>query len=534
MLQWELIQHNERLCWKVACEQDLATFTKFFFQVINGQKMLWNWHHQMFVDILTDIYNGYARRVIVNCPPGSTKTMLFSIYWPAWCIVQNISKGLPSRWLPLSYSSELVDENSVMLKDILKSEAFQWMWPLEQSKEASAKSNWKFTDSNNNEHKLYGTSLAGQVTGRRAGFMEGAGTDNPPFTGALILDDPLPPREEGFGRKIEKYNKFINRVVRSRLAHDDIPIIMVQQRIAKNDTTAYMMSDAVPDSYERYIVPALIDSTYLNKLDRDTAKLAIKATGYQGERCSYWPIKEPTETLFQVEKADPYLMASQYQQSPDDAFLEGVIYRRELELMIAENRVGHVPVERHLPTYTFWDLGYSDNTCIWVAQKKDTEIRLVACYVDNEKSFAEYANWLLGFKDTYGVHFNAHYGPHDLAQHEFINGKSRIEQAKSLGIRFKLVKRVKDKRESIEALRSLFPRFRIDNNRCAKGIDSMRKYRRTWDADNEVFSRLPVHDKHSDVMDALQQLGLAWKDEDETRQTIMVDEFIAMDSAVGW
>ncbi|MCH5814810.1 hypothetical protein MMB00_24550, partial [Salmonella enterica] len=70
------------------------------------------------------------------------------------------------------------------------------------------------------------------------------------FTGALILDDPLPPKDSDSGKLMDKANKKLNRVVRSRLAHDNVPIIMVQQRIANGDSTDFLMSDKTPDTYE--------------------------------------------------------------------------------------------------------------------------------------------------------------------------------------------------------------------------------------------------------------------------------------------
>ena len=84
------------------CEKSLIYFTRVFFQLLQGQKFQVNWHHGFFCDLLEDVYAGYYNRLIINCPPGATKTEIVSIHWAAWCIVQAIKEGHSTRWLPIS------------------------------------------------------------------------------------------------------------------------------------------------------------------------------------------------------------------------------------------------------------------------------------------------------------------------------------------------------------------------------------------------------------------------------------------------
>lgn len=518
LLKWEDMTPVEKLAVKAICEDSLIGFVRVFFQLLQGQRFLRNWHHGLFCRKLEAVYHGKIPRLIVNCPPGSTKTEIFSIHFPAWAIVQNMKRGGshdPSRWLPISYSDDLVKENSGRVKEIIDSQPFLEMWPMSLSDDTSAKNNWKYVDVHLKQHKLYGTSLMGQVTGRRAGFML------PGFTGCLTLDDPLPTKDADFGRKIEKYNKALNRIVRSRLAQDNIPIVMVQQRIAKNDSTAFLMGPKSPDKYELVKVPGIIDRAYVDSLDEVTRAECIRDTGFSGSPVSYWPQKEPTETLMDISKSDPYLYNSQYQQAPDDAFLEGVIFRKEIEAAVADGRVCRLPIEKSLLVYTFWDIGLNDHMAIWLMQPFRMELRLIGAYMNNNESMEHYINWLHDFRDTHGIRFGDHYGPHDLAVRDVMSGKSREDVAQSMGIRFIKVERPQLKTESIDALKRIFPRILIDPERCGlpppgrTGIspwDGLRKYRREWDPDNEVFRTHPVHDWTSNPADALQQMGLAWKD----------------------
>ena len=507
VLRWEDMTGAERLATKAICEGSLIGFVRIFFQLIQGQRFLRNWHHSYMCSQLESVYNGDCNRLIINIPPGGTKTELFSIHWTVWCIIQGVKNRHPTRWLPISYSDDLVKENSSRAREIIESEEFQSLWPMTRSSDTKGKSDWKYIDQNGNQHRMYGTSLQGQVTGRRAGFMlDGV------FTGAIVLDDPLPPRDGAYGKKIDRSNVSLNRIVRSRLAHNDVPIVMIQQRIAKNDSTWFLMSDKAPDDYKLIKIPALIDREYVDSLPDEIRKECIDDTAFSGERTSYWPDKEPTEAIKKMEKSDPYLFNSQYQQEPDDAFHEGVIYRKEIETLIEDGRCLRIPVEPSLPAFTFWDIGINDDMAIWVMQPFRQELRLIAAYSNNNHGIEHYINWLDDFREKHDIRYQEHFGPHDLSVRD-IQGKTRVQVAAEMGIEFTVVQRCRSKGESIEALRRLFPRICIDPERCQRGWLALKTYRREWDADNEVFRDKPVHDWASNYADALQQLGLSWIDQ---------------------
>jgi hypothetical protein len=520
MLNWDEMTNAEKLAVKVACEASFEAFMRIFFQLIQGQLFRKNWHHTYECRLAESAYRMEMPRTIINVAPGSTKTEIWSIHWVAWCILKCIIDKRSSRWLPLSYSDDLVSENAIRVREILSSEEYQTLWPLTPSKDTKSKHNWKYFDENGNQHRLYGTSINGQVTGRRAGFMEKG------FTGALVMDDPLPPKDAESGRLIDKGNKRINRIVRSRLAHDGVPIIVVQQRIAKGDSTDYLNSDKSPDKYKIFKVPAIIDASYLDQLNDEMREACIRDTGFTGKRCSYWPAKEPTETLLAMEKADNYMFSAQYQQSPDDALAEGVVYKSEMELLIEENRVANIPVERSLPVHTYWDLGINDDMTIWLVQFHQKEIRCIACYGNRDEGMEHYINWLHDFRDKYSIRFGQHMAPHDIEVRELISGESRLQTAKRMGIKFKKVERTKSTRESINALKAIFQRIWIDKVRCDTdlegnqgdmanhtGLKAIKALRRVWDHDNETFKDAVGPKWATNYTDALQQMGLHFKEE---------------------
>lgn len=524
ILQWDQLNHWDRKAIKHNCERSFEFFVRVFFQLLQGQHFLKNWHHSLMCNVVEDIFYGRENRVIVNVSPGATKTEIFSVHFPAWGILKAVSAKTPhsTRWLPLSYSSDLVDENTARVKEIIDSEPFRTLWPLRVSRTMSAKSNWMFTDAHGNRHRMFGCSIGGQVTGRRAGFMV------PGFSGCLILDDPISPVIAESALKMATNNRRLSRVCRSRLAHDGVPIIMIQQRLAVADSTAFMMSDKMVDNYRLIKIPALVDKEYIQDLPIKHRKQCLIDTQFSGKKCSYWPSKEPTETLLAMQEADPYMFSSQYAQNPDAELAEGAVYRREIDKLISEGRFCNIPIEPSLKVHTFWDLGVNDDMVIWLMQAFGKELRMIACYANRDHGMEHYINWLDDFKNQHDVRFGEHYAPHDISVTDLMTKQKRIDTAKRMGIKFNLVERCVSKRESIQALKNIFGRIWIDKVRCdtdlsgttgelasKTGWKALKALRREWDPDHETFKDQTGPKWATNYTDALQQMGLYFKGEME-------------------
>ena len=120
-LKWDQLTPADKQAIKLLCEESFEAFIRIFFQLCQGLYFKKNWHHTYECRLAEDVYYGKCRRMIVNVSPGSTKTEIWSVHFPAWGILKNIADNRPSRWLPLSYSDELVTENTHRVREILES-----------------------------------------------------------------------------------------------------------------------------------------------------------------------------------------------------------------------------------------------------------------------------------------------------------------------------------------------------------------------------------------------------------------------------
>ena len=70
---------------------------------------------------LMSVYRGDVRNLLINTPPGSSKTELAVIAFMAWCFARDPH----CRFLHLLYSDNLASLNSTSAREILETEAFQ-------------------------------------------------------------------------------------------------------------------------------------------------------------------------------------------------------------------------------------------------------------------------------------------------------------------------------------------------------------------------------------------------------------------------
>lgn len=266
------------------CLHDHLFFTRYFFKNREGVKFRINWHHKAVARALQDVIDGKIKRLIINVPPGSSKTEL--------AVINFIARGLAinprARFLHLSYSSELAELNSAKAKELVLSTEFQELFPLPIKSDSNARGRWNVVgDDGVSIGGCYATSTLGQVTGFRAGHMaEG-------FQGAILIDDPLKPVDSLSKTKRDAVNNAYINTVQSRKASPDTPVIIIMQRLADEDLTGFLVNGG--DGYEWHHVK-------------------IPAIGEDGE--SYWPEKEPIDSLLSLKEKGNFTFEGQYQQEP--------------------------------------------------------------------------------------------------------------------------------------------------------------------------------------------------------------------------
>jgi hypothetical protein len=207
------------------------------------------------------------------------------------------------------------------------------------------------------------------------------------------------------------------------------------------------------------------------------------------------------------------MTADEYAQEFECSFeaaVKGAIYAREMETAREKGRVCEVPYDPALPVDTDWDLGIGDAMAIWFSQStRSGEVRLIDYLEASGEGFPYYAKLL----SERGYAYGKHWAPHDIQVRELSSGRSRLEVALSLGIKFAVTPRLHtdvgdEVEEGIHALRILFPRLWFDGKRCKAGLEALTHYRRDYNQRLNEFKATPVHDWASHGADALRGLAV--------------------------
>ena len=187
--------------------------------------------------------------------------------------------------------------------------------------------------------------------------------------------------------------------------------------------------------------------------------------------------------------------------------IHGAYYADMMRKCKDDNRICSVPVDDNVLVNTAWDLGVNDATSIWFYQTVGKEIHLIDYYENTGQGLAHYAAMLI----QRGYNYGKHYAPHDIKARELSSGKSRLEIAEKMGIKFEVVPMLTII-DGIGAVRGTLSKCWFDADKCKAGINAMKQYRKDWDDKHQRFKDHPLHDWSSNCADAFRYLAVSYRD----------------------
>jgi len=221
-------------------------FISYFFGIVEKAQFIISKHHILVADTLNDVLRGDIRRLIINIPPGYSKTEMAVIGFISYCM----AKYPHSRFIHLSYSDSLALLNSQKIRDIVLLDEFQELWPLQIKHDTRSKKRWNIAEYGGG---VYATSTGGQITGFRAGRP---GFDE--FNGAIIIDDPLKADDAHSDIERNNVNSRYNNTINSRTFDRNTPIIVIGQRLHEDDLCGFLLNGGSGEKWHHLNLPVMI------------------------------------------------------------------------------------------------------------------------------------------------------------------------------------------------------------------------------------------------------------------------------------
>jgi len=225
------------------CKSDYFYFIQEFWDTIVNDPPQWNWHIPYICSEIEKMVHRIHQRkpkkhdLVVNLPPGTTKSLICTVFLVPW-----IWSNYPYfRVIKVSYSDYLSLEQADLIRDIVRSQKYQDMFPnMRLKKDNSGKSNFKVifketTEDNYEFWKLGGGVLSTSVTAKATGF----------HAHLKIIDDPLDPYKAHSETELNTCNRWLSQVLSNRVIDKRIvPEIIIMQRVHKKDPSGIALEKA--------------------------------------------------------------------------------------------------------------------------------------------------------------------------------------------------------------------------------------------------------------------------------------------------
>src|SRR3954447_7254497 len=280
---------------------DFASFIrKCALTLVPGTLLQMNWHIYALAFALEQIRVGKIKRLIINLPPRSLKSIITSVSLPAFILGHDPTK----RIIVVSYGSDLAIKLANDCRMILGAAWYRELFP---AKRISSLKNTELEVATTRNGFRLATSVDGTLTGRGGDI--------------LIVDDPLKPIDALSDSKRERANHFFNHTLESRLDNKKTgAIIVVMQRLHPDDLTGSLLRQA-PDEWTVLSLPAIAEQEQAIQIGED--KYHVRQVGdlLHAER-------EPQAVLDSLRaRLGPDIFSAQYLQAPIPA--GGVLVKRE-------------------------------------------------------------------------------------------------------------------------------------------------------------------------------------------------------------
>ncbi|KQS01506.1 hypothetical protein ASG11_17790 [Sphingomonas sp. Leaf357] len=288
---------NQREIDKVAkeyYERSFAAFIAAAWGEIDPEPFVNNWHIKVLADHLQDVYEVGGQRLLINICPGSGKSKIVDVLFPAWVWARDPSK----RIISAAHNEELAIRDASEHRNLVKTSWYQRYWPIEFVQDSDGKSN--FSNMAKGFRKAHPISA---MTGSRGNIV--------------IVDDPhsVKTSESTVIRKGTVENFF--RSVMNRLNNPKKDsIIVVMQRLHEEDLSGEILSKKAL-KFDHLCIPLFADGEV-----RKPTRIGWVDHREEGE--NMFPERYTDEQIAIYREAlGVFGFAGQYQQRPvplDDGF----------------------------------------------------------------------------------------------------------------------------------------------------------------------------------------------------------------------
>lgn len=281
----------------VKCKKHLAVFVRTFWSMIISDELVEEWHMEALCEELEAVFRPVFLRtdphdpdlkvrlakthdLIVNIPPGTSKSTICTIMAPAWAWANDPTL----RIMTGSHSDSLSTEHAQKSRDIITSGLYRKLFPNVRIK----------------DDKGLKTNYATTLNGQRFATSVGSKGTTGMHAHIIIIDDPLNPKTAVSAAGILAANQWMDKTLSTRKTDKKITVrILIMQRLAVHDCTGHALQKGkaterlvclpgeiaanVTPEYAHKYVDGLLSPKRLGRAELAELRIDLGAAGYAGQ-----------------------------------------------------------------------------------------------------------------------------------------------------------------------------------------------------------------------------------------------------------
>ena len=279
---------NEFAIHKEAATRFLSEFVRQAWHVIEpAQPYIHGWHIDAICDHLEAVHYGQINRLLINVPTGMMKSLLVSVFFPAWEWARDPSL----RYVTASHSQEFAIRDTLKMRRLVSSQWYQERWSVPLTKDQNEKSKFE------NDKTGFRQAMAmNSMTGSRGDRVQ--------------LDDPHSIESALSKADCLRTLRMFTETVPTRLNNPEkSAIIVVMQRITEGDVSGHILSSDY--GYTHLMLP----------MEFEPERRCKTSIGFTDPRKKegelLFPERFPKEVVERDKKMmGSYAVAGQFQQRP--------------------------------------------------------------------------------------------------------------------------------------------------------------------------------------------------------------------------
>jgi predicted phage terminase large subunit-like protein len=294
----------------------LRAFIECAWPQVDPSQFTPGWHIDEICEHLESVSRGECRKLLINIPPGFSKSLIVSVLWPAWDWIRHPDR----KYIAASYEAQLAWRDAKKMRELVDSQWFQERWGALCDPPG-------VSIPHENDRKV------GAFKNSRGGFRYSTGT-GAGFTGwhahIHIVDDPHAQKDARGGathiqKALGKVASWWRETMPSRAVNrSKLARVIVMQRLHEADLSGVVLEEG---GYTHLCLPIRYTETSPHRrisLPCKTRWGGDRRT-VEGDLLCAGRIDEDEDTQIKVEMGS-YAYNGQYMQAPASA--DGMIIKR--------------------------------------------------------------------------------------------------------------------------------------------------------------------------------------------------------------